>query len=290
MGCHHLTDSELVMLLDGELSPRRQAAAHAHVTECTACRTRQTQLDERAQAAAALYLSAPPAGRSIAESRDTLRSKLAAVAQQQGDAPVARGVLPFLRPSEWAAAGVVLAAVILLAGVVQQYAVHVQLKTIALNEHDALPIASLTPGATWNLTLDEICSPAGRDEGEVPSAIRLEVLRAYRMEQVPAHDYELDYLITPELGGAPTAANLWPQRYASSAWNAHVKDELEQLLAKSVCGGMVPLRTAQREIAADWIAAYKKYFQTDVPRHAHSRDDHRPLELISFAAPEVWQP
>lgn len=85
------------------------------------------------------------------------------------------------------------------------------------------------------------------------------------MEAVPASDYELDYLITPELGGAPTRQNLWPERYGSRVWNAHVKDQLEALLPRMVCEGSLNLATAQRDIAADWIAAYKKYFHTGEP-------------------------
>jgi hypothetical protein len=32
-----------------------------------------------------------------------------------------------------------------------------------------------------------------------------------------------------------------------------------------VCGGKLDLASAQNEISADWIAAYKKYFHTDRP-------------------------
>jgi hypothetical protein len=32
-----------------------------------------------------------------------------------------------------------------------------------------------------------------------------------------------------------------------------------------VCAGKVDLSTAQKDIASDWIAAYKKYFHTDAP-------------------------
>ena len=90
------------------------------------------------------------------------------------------------------------------------------------------------------------------------------------MEHVPAREYELDYLITPELGGSDDRRNLWPERYSSGQWNARVKDELEQLLPRLVCAGTLPLATAQREMATDWVAAYKKYFHTDRPLHAYS--------------------
>jgi hypothetical protein len=67
------------------------------------------------------------------------------------------------------------------------------------------------------------------------------------------------------LGGADDIHNLWPERYSSSIWNAHVKDALEEHFHQMVCAGKLDLSTAQRDIASDWIAAYKKYFRTDRP-------------------------
>ncbi|HZT37758.1 MAG TPA: hypothetical protein VFA28_07660 [Bryobacteraceae bacterium] len=79
--------------------------------------------------------------------------------------------------------------------------------------------------------------------------------------------YEVDYLITPALGGADDLGNLWPQSYSATQWNARVKDALEDRLHELVCSGSLDLATAQREIATDWIAAYKKYFHTDQPQN-----------------------
>ena len=104
------------------------------------------------------------------------------------------------------------------------------------------------------------------------------VLRAYGMEHVPPADYELDYLITPELGGASNRENLWPERYGSRVWNARVKDDLERLLPRMVCEGRLDLAVAQRDIAVDWIAAYKKYFHASAPLTTYgaaSDDDDR---------------
>jgi hypothetical protein len=77
--------------------------------------------------------------------------------------------------------------------------------------------------------------------------------------------YEVDYLITPALGGDDDIRNLWPQPYVSTVWNARVKDALEDRLRDMVCRGQLDLAEAQRDISTDWIAAYKKYFQTNVP-------------------------
>jgi hypothetical protein len=85
------------------------------------------------------------------------------------------------------------------------------------------------------------------------------------MDYRRAKDYELDHLITPALGGTDDIHNLWPEPYAATEWNAHVKDQLEDLLHQRVCSGQLDLATAQHDIATDWIAAYKKYFRTDKP-------------------------
>ena len=171
------------------------------------------------------------------------------MARQQDDSFMNRLLKPFPRASRWAIAGVAALAVILLVRVGQRSEIRPHRATVAAIENDALPVATLTPGATWNLTVDELCAPARYEQRQVSDAIRAEVLRGYRMERVPPAEYELDYLITPELGGAPTAQNLWPQRYASRTWNAHVKDQLERLLPQLVCDGAISLQTAQRDIA-----------------------------------------
>ena len=71
--------------------------------------------------------------------------------------------------------------------------------------------------------------------------------------------------LAARLGGVGDARNLWPQPFARTPWNAYVKDELERLFHRMVCEGTIDLRTAQREMASDWIAAYKRYFNTESP-------------------------
>jgi len=46
--------------------------------------------------------------------------------------------------------------------------------------------------------------------------------------------YEVDYLITPALGGADDIGNLWPQSYSATIWNARVKDALEDRLQELI--------------------------------------------------------
>jgi hypothetical protein len=71
---------------------------------------------------------------------------------------------------------------------------------------------------------------------------------------------ELDHLIPLELGGSIDARNLWPQPTCTSPWNSKEKDQLEKHLHSEVCAGALDLLAAQKEIAADWTAAYQRRF------------------------------
>jgi hypothetical protein len=94
------------------------------------------------------------------------------------------------------------------------------------------------------------------------------VFQEYGIPGADPRAYELDYLVTPALGGADDIHNLWPHSY-SALWNARVKDALEDRMREMVCHGTLDLSEAQREIATDWISAYKKYFHTDRPLEEH---------------------
>jgi hypothetical protein len=135
-----------------------------------------------------------------------------------------------------------------------------------------LPRADLTPGVTAPITVDDMCEPDryGRTQ-PIPEAVHQAVFTRYGADYRRAAEYELDYLITPELGGAADARNLWPQPFGRTPWNAYVKDELERLFHRLVCDGKIELATAQREMASDWIAAYKRYFFSRSSKNLASR-------------------
>jgi hypothetical protein len=153
----------------------------------------------------------------------------------------------------------------------------------------ALPMAAVTPGAVDDVSARQLCAGEPRPARAITRDVRDEVLASYHMADVSPSEYELDYLITPELGGANDRRNLWPQRYASPVWNARIKDHLEVLLPRLVCAGQVDLKSAQQEIADNWIAAYKKYFRTDQPLPTHGvaveDDDDAPVILARLERP-----
>lgn len=71
--------------------------------------------------------------------------------------------------------------------------------------------------------------------------------------------YEIDHLVSLELGGSNSIRNLWPQSYVTEPQNAHVKDTLENALHELVCSGKLSLEEAQKAIATNWIQAYGQY-------------------------------
>lgn len=131
---------------------------------------------------------------------------------------------------------------------------------------ESLPNPTLTPGLTRSVTLADLCVK-DHDEvvRDVPTHLRERVFQEYGIAGAPDTDYEVDYLITPGLGGADDIRNLWPEPHYDTPWNSYVKDQLEDHLHQMVCGGKISLVTAQQDIARDWISAYKKYFHTDKP-------------------------
>lgn len=129
-----------------------------------------------------------------------------------------------------------------------------------------LPDPMLTPGVTTALTVEEICSRKwGKDARKVSSAMKRQVFASYGLSGnldrscKGKRHFEVDHLISRELGGADDVSNLWPQCY-SGRWNATLKDRLENRLHKEVCAGNIALEDAQDEIRNDWRVHYRRYF------------------------------
>jgi hypothetical protein len=129
-----------------------------------------------------------------------------------------------------------------------------------------LPDPSLTPGDTLDVTRADICVPGyAHKVRNVPEEVKRQAYAEYGIASHRPGDFEVDHLISLELGGSNSLRNLWPQSYKTQPWNAHVKDQLENELHDRVCAGKIPLKTAQQDIARNWIAAYKRYFHTSAP-------------------------
>jgi hypothetical protein len=122
----------------------------------------------------------------------------------------------------------------------------------------ALPNHRLTPGAHFPVGRATICqSGYSARVRNVPASEKNADYADYGLKHV-AYAYEVDHLVSLELGGSNAITNLWPEHYYDP-WGARTKDRLENKLHELVCSGQLSLASAQRQEAANWIKAYKRY-------------------------------
>lgn len=257
----HISDVELVLAANGELSPERLTAVSLHMESCTTCQARLTSFE----GALGDFVEAH---QTDADQRLPALDPLKADFEQRLEDLAANGSQPWLRwLTQPEGLGLVLAGacgLILIAasGFFQSPDA----------EHNPFtPDPFLTPGQARPVTLAQLCS-GNLDETplEIPREVALAVFRNHGIIAPQAGAYELDYLIPPELGGVGESANLWPQPYQQGPWNAYAKDALEDHLQRLVCAGELDLEAAQRAIAQDWTAAYQRYFETPEPLVIHA--------------------
>jgi anti-sigma factor RsiW len=264
----HLSDQALLLAADGELPLAQAAQVGAHLSGCWSCRARKQEIEEAIIDFVRLHrgdldpLLPPPAGpRALLKAR---LAEFAAVPQPwwtRWSQHIAwRGAWKWAwRPA--------LAALLFAAGATGFHSLISlsELRPAFRSVPVSFPEASLTPGAVVSLNREQVCDSAQPKNRIVPASLRRKVFEEYGIPSAEPRAYEVDYLITPALGGADDIRNLWPQSYSSAVWNARVKDALEDRLHDLVCAGSLDLVAAQHDISSDWIAAYKKYFHTDRP-------------------------
>jgi hypothetical protein len=73
------------------------------------------------------------------------------------------------------------------------------------------PDPQLTPGAVLTTDAATVCVPGyAKTVRQTSGTLKAQVYRAYHMDKKAGH-FEVDHLISLELGGADVAANLWPE-------------------------------------------------------------------------------
>lgn len=124
---------------------------------------------------------------------------------------------------------------------------------------NGLPDKACTPGARFSgATKGQVCILGyGQLARHVTQAMKDEVFKEYGVDQSQSAHYEVDHLVSIELGGSNDMANLWPEP-VSPVPGFHEKDKLEDSLHQEVCNGRMSLDQAQKEISSDWLAAYRQ--------------------------------
>src|SRR5436190_1573183 len=109
-----------------------------------------------------------------------------------------------------------------------------------------LPDYRCTPGAVFrNVTADDLCAPGySKRVRNVSESSKRKVYLAYGIRRHRPYAYEIDHLVSLELGGNNSHGNLWPEKEPG----ARDKDKLENRLHADVCDGSITLRRAQAEI------------------------------------------
>jgi hypothetical protein len=274
----HVSDEELLLAAEGEPG-RRANCVRTHLESCTRCRARAAEMENvltevSREEKNSLDAELP----SIAGPRAMLRTRLAQFSTGKehvsADNRIHSG-FPARAFGAAALAAVLVGACIL---VFRHFTTPGPAPSLSSSDGGVLPNRALTPGLARQASLEEVCLlPHEEVIKEVSPEERERVFAEYGISSAQSDQYEVDYLITPGLGGADDIRNLWPEPYNVAQWNARVKDVLEERLHQMVCSHQLDLSAAQEAIATNWIAAYEKYVQ---PATSHTQTD----ETESLAA------
>jgi hypothetical protein len=127
-------------------------------------------------------------------------------------------------------------------------------KTFNCQVQNDLPDPACTPGAALpGVTTAQICTPGyASSVRDVPQGEKNQVYIEYGIRTHREGEYEVDHLVSLELGGSNDIANLWPEA-AEPRPGFHEKDRFENYLHDQVCSGRMELQEAQRRIAQNWL-------------------------------------
>jgi len=106
-----------------------------------------------------------------------------------------------------------------------------------------------TPGG---VIVGDICvSGYTKNVRDVPETEKIQVFEEYGVPSHKTGEYEVDHIISLELGGDNSIENLYPQP-ALPYPGFHEKDKIENLLHKMVCNNQITLQQAQYDISHNW--------------------------------------
>ena len=218
----HILHSELVAAADGELEASRATEIRDHLAACWTCRTQMKEIEDTIADFVRAHQDAVPPP-PVEAPRAMLRARLAELATQPPPSWRDRFADYFLVGNRLAYAGGSMAgltAILFVVGIVQ----------VSRQQFRLVPDPTLTPGAALPISQAQVCQIPTTEVRIIPASVGRQVFDHYGIDRPHPRDYELDYLIAPELGGADDPRNYWPQPYGVSEWNAHVMVALEDRL------------------------------------------------------------
>jgi hypothetical protein len=132
-------------------------------------------------------------------------------------------------------------------------------KTAGCVAKSGLPDHACAPGDIFsNATRDQICvSGYASSVRDAPQRVKEQVYAAYGIASRHPGQYEVDHLVNLSIGGSNDISNLWPQA-ARPKPGFHEKDQVEVYFQGQVCSGKIDLRTAQIQIAPNWLEIYNQ--------------------------------
>lgn len=135
----------------------------------------------------------------------------------------------------------------------------VQTKTSGCKVRGPLQDPACTPGAIIATATKEVICKSGYASSvrNVPTSEKNQDYKEYGIYTHTAGQYEVDHLVSLELGGSNDISNLWPEA-ASPKPGFHEKDKVENYLHNQVCSGAISLKQAQIEIATNWLIVYNR--------------------------------
>jgi hypothetical protein len=145
----------------------------------------------------------------------------------------------------------------------------VQTKTTGCKAKGGLQDFACTPGdIIKSATKKQICTPGyAGSVRNVPQSLKNKVYAAYGVKTRKPGQYEVDHLVSLQLGGSNDISNLWPEINAPKP-GFHEKDRVENYLHDQLCKGKMSLKEVQVAIATNWLAVYEK-----MPKKSSSESD-----------------
>jgi hypothetical protein len=142
-----------------------------------------------------------------------------------------------------------------------------------------LPDPKLTPGVVLITDRNAICqSGYAKRARAVSESAKRDVFKRYGITVHRSGEYEVDHLVSLELGGSNTSdpkspdylKNLFPEPYSlvidGRQMGAREKDRAEDATHRAVCAGKIGLKEAQKQIAADWTVLYRRFVAPEFPK------------------------